>query len=109
EVIDQNGLEQMQQLLGDEFGELLDAFFISLDELISLLPQALADSDQQEIRRIAHSIKSAGNNVSARRLAKLGSLMEACALESAFQQFEGYQDQLQQEIQLVSDALAEYR
>ncbi|MBA1331447.1 hypothetical protein QQ73_09885 [Candidatus Endoriftia persephone str. Guaymas] len=47
-------MEQMQQLLGDEFGELLDAFFISLDELISLLPQALAERERYRYPHTDH-------------------------------------------------------
>lgn len=67
-IINQGRLQMMQQDMGEYFDELIPAFLESAQNMINALPQALSKEDNQELLRLAHSLKSASANVGASRL-----------------------------------------
>ncbi len=75
-IIDQSQIKKMQDMLGEEFVELIPAFNMSIEGLLQELQAALKKNDSEWLIRIFHSIKSAANNVGAIRLANLGSGLE---------------------------------
>ena len=74
-------IEAMREALDEDFCELIPAFEASMKSLIAALPQAVEERNTSEVRRLAHSIKSASANVGADRLSRLGQRLENQAEE----------------------------
>ena len=63
---------------GDEFAALfVEVFLRELDGRLAGLRQARADADAETLRRLAHTLKSTGATIGARRLADLSRRLEA--------------------------------
>ncbi|ASP40585.1 histidine kinase [Bacterioplanes sanyensis] len=68
---DQEALSMLQEVMDDEFPELVDVYLRDSDQRLPLLHQAIAAESADDIRELAHSFKGASSNVSAHVLAEL--------------------------------------
>jgi PAS domain S-box-containing protein len=75
-TLDRQQLAKMRDMLGDDFGELIDAFVQSTDDILRGLPEARRQGDFTTLERLAHSMKSAARNVGAARLGNLAEQLE---------------------------------
>ncbi|MEN8167814.1 MAG: response regulator, partial [Pseudomonadota bacterium] len=75
-IIDRRHIDNMREMLGEDFAELIPAFITSVEQMSEELSAALQSGDKQSLERLFHSIKSAANNVGAVRLSQLGSQLE---------------------------------
>jgi CheY-like chemotaxis protein/HPt (histidine-containing phosphotransfer) domain-containing protein len=78
-ALDTRRLTQMQELMGEDFPELIPAFQESLDSLLAQWPAAYERADAGDLRRLAHGIKSAAANVGAQGLSALAAELEQLA------------------------------
>ncbi len=69
-------LDRMKDLMGEDFQELIPAYIDSMTELLANLNSSLEQGAVEEIRRFAHSIKSASANVGAVALSRYAEQLE---------------------------------
>ncbi len=65
----------------DPLAELIDLFFRDTPARIEKMKDAIARSDGQALKEVAHSLKGSSNNIGARRLARLCADLERLARE----------------------------
>lgn len=76
-AINRQKLAEMRTELGEDFNQLIPAVITSIETLLEQFPSAIDRFDRNELTRLAHSIKSASDNVGANQLSLLaGSLVE---------------------------------
>lgn len=96
----------MQEMLGEDFAELIPAFITSVEQISEELSSALQIEDIQSLERLFHSIKSAANNVGAVRLSQLGAELEQQVYEVKTQQLRERLGDLHSEFETAKTALA---
>jgi len=89
-------LEQLKELLGADFGELVSAFDIDNRQHLSNLRQAIVESDSDTVAREAHSIKGASSNLGALELAEKCQLLESAGKANDLSGAEELLDQIEQ-------------
>lgn len=81
-VIDHSRYEKMRATMGEQiFAQLIPTFLNSVGNLLEELSLASDNSEHIEVRRLAHSIKSASANVGAMQLSELADSLENKAKE----------------------------
>jgi len=78
--LDHDMLEELKDIMEDEFLELLKAFLSDSEKRITSLRSAYAANDHVNARNIAHSFKGSSGNIGARALSKLCKELEEIAL-----------------------------
>jgi len=78
--LDHDMLEELKDIMEDEFLELLKAFLSDSETRITSLGSAYAANDHVNARNIAHSFKGSSSNIGARALSQLCKELEAIAL-----------------------------
>lgn len=73
--LDQNTIGQLQELLGDEFLSVYEAFIGSTTQYLTELEQAIARHDVEQIKVISHTLKGSGANIGALRLSRISENM----------------------------------
>lgn len=68
---DTEALMMLEEIMEDEFPELIQVFIVDSDPRIDALEQAFDKRDCNELRDISHSFKGASGNISALPLADL--------------------------------------
>ena len=97
---DQESLLILQEVMDDEFPDLVNVYIRDSDERLPLLRQAVDRQDPTTVRELAHSFQGASSNVSAQVLASLCYELEKAgrdqALGSAFDQLNAIEYEYQQ-------------
>ena len=75
--IDQRAIGELRELMGDDFGALIQAFAADSGAQIREIDAALAKADAERVRRYAHSLRGACVNLGANDLAELCEQVEA--------------------------------
>ena len=70
----------------DEATEMLDIFFDSIKEMITILETSIADSKFEYVSSIGHSINGTAANINANAISKLGRKLENAAKENNIEQ-----------------------
>jgi PAS domain S-box-containing protein len=105
-TIDRRRIDNMQEMLGEDFAELIPAFITSVEQISEELSSALQIEDIQSLERLFHSIKSAANNVGAVRLSQLGAELEQQVYEVKTQQLRERLGDLHSEFETAKTELA---
>lgn len=106
DAINADHLVKMREDMGEYFDELVPAFISSTSDMMAALSDALAQQDNSELIRLAHSIKSASANVGANILSSIASEMETMARNNRLGDIEGHSARLSNEFVRVKAALA---
>jgi len=80
-VIDQSVLDNLREVVEDEFGRILQGFIDHVPVLQGELDEGLASGDVVRLVRPAHSLKSSSANVGAMRLSELARTVEHASRE----------------------------
>jgi len=88
ELLDLERLAEVRDALGEDFEELLAAFLASTEQALEQMAAADRSENHEELRRLAHSLKSASANVGARALSALARETEFGARDRAGRQEE---------------------
>jgi HPt (histidine-containing phosphotransfer) domain-containing protein len=81
-VIDKEALSELQATTDAAFAvELIDTYLQDSSELIEAMRTALADSDSDQLRRAAHSLKSNSATVGAADLSSMAKELEMMGKE----------------------------
>lgn len=70
EVVDQESLEMLQSVMGEEFEELVELYLEDAGRHLADLHAAVASQECEAVIALAHSIKGASANVYAVRMAR---------------------------------------
>jgi len=74
--VNQAFLEQMREMLAEDFEELIPAFTASTQQILDQLSEAVVAKNNKEVERLAHSLKSASANVGADTLSGMAAALE---------------------------------
>ena len=77
--LDHHRLAELREALGEDFAELVEEFLASAAEALPSIARARAAGERGEVRRIAHSLKSAAANLGAGDLAGRARELETVA------------------------------
>jgi len=69
-------LEEMKDVMGDIFIQLVPAYLEQSDEMIEAMPELLINGDIETLERYAHSMKSSSLNVGAEKLSDIARELE---------------------------------
>ena len=106
-VLDESVLNVLRDAMGEDFGELIPAFFDSTGQIIDALKQAQQDGDVETLQRNAHSLKSSSASLGAMSLSALAKTLEQLCKE--WEEIDPQQiDTIEQEFTRVKQALQDY-
>lgn len=77
EHLNRTVLEHLQEVMGEEYAQLLEAFLKDAEERLALMRAALRTADGEGFWRAAHSFKGSCSNLGAELLAALCQDMES--------------------------------
>jgi histidine phosphotransfer protein HptB len=79
EPIDIEALAELEDIMEDDFGLLLETYLLDADKKLAELSEALTSGDARAVRELAHSFKGASCNVGALPLSRLCESVEQFA------------------------------
>ncbi len=82
-LLDTGRLKELREALGEDFPELIEAFLSSTEESLARMSAADEEGNFEELRRLAHSLKSAAANVGALASSGLAKAIESAAKDRA--------------------------
>jgi HPt (histidine-containing phosphotransfer) domain-containing protein len=103
--LDYDMLEELKDIMDDEFLDLLRAFLSDSKMRINSLRSAYADNRQDNISAIAHSFKGSSGNIGAHALSELCKELEKFAKEGLTADVSELIDGLEKEFLSVSAEL----
>lgn len=71
-------LEQLREVMGDAYPELLKAYLEDAPRRISTISRAIEEDDLDRVAREAHAFKGSSSNMGARELVSLCNDLERC-------------------------------
>lgn len=77
--LDDEALRELQVVMGDDFGNLLQTFAIDSAARIAAIQQAATAADAEALRRAAHSFKGSSGNMGALQLSDICRQIEDLA------------------------------
>ena len=82
DVLDYNKLQEMKDVMGSGFSELIPAYIKQSDEMVNGMMVMLEQNDLQTLERYAHSMKSSSHNLGANILSQLSMELEGMVRNS---------------------------
>jgi PAS domain S-box-containing protein len=108
--LDDAALESLRELGGDEFvAEVIDTFLADAPALLEALRLSLEREDADELRRVAHTLKSNGATLGAERFSEVCRELEQHAKESRLDGAGELVGRIEQEYGSLREALASQR
>ena len=107
--VDPEQVAMMQENLGPDFAEFLQAYLDGVQVMLQKMRTANEANDLETLHRLAHSIKSSSVNAGATRLATLAKAMEFAAKENRLNRVEEQIAAMQDEFNRVHGQLIHFR
>ena len=104
DAVDQSVVQELLEVMGDGFGDLVQVYFEDTPKLLARLREAASRVDHAGIAEIAHSLKSSSANLGAMPLAELAKRAEIDARVRRDEELASLPDRLQDEYQRVVGA-----
>lgn len=73
---------EIKELVGDEFNSLKRAYIQDSCDRLSIIEKSIAQDDFDEVRQVAHALKSSSANIGADEVSNLAATIEKFALEN---------------------------
>ena len=105
EILDIEHLKSLQNMMGEDFPELIPAFITSIETLFNELDRVVENNDRVELIRLSHSIKSAASSVGALRLSQIGATLAQQAQQLQSQEMYAIHTILNREFQNIKSEL----
>lgn len=105
--LDYDMLEELKEIMEDEFLELLKVFLSDSETRIKGLHAALRDQEQDQLRRIAHSFKGSSGNIGAHALSQLCKELEESAKAGKIEISPALVENIESEFSTVSSKILE--
>lgn len=103
--LDIEALDELKQIMGDEFSLLIDTFINDSIVRLETIKEAVVAEDPEAIRRTAHSFKGSAGNMGARHLTDLCRRLEELGHSGSSNGAESLLEQLTTEYESVKGAL----
>lgn len=103
--VDTVSLQELRDIMGEEFSLLIDVFINDSQQRISALAAAIEACDAGEVRAIAHGFKGSALNLSALPLTELCRQLEAMGRDGQLAGAAEVFEQLVQEFERVKNYL----
>ncbi|MCP4040407.1 MAG: response regulator, partial [Gammaproteobacteria bacterium] len=103
--IDRATLDLLRESMGEDFPELVTVFLEDSAEKMAALSHLSAEPDQEELTRMAHSLKSSSANLGAMPLSVLARELEQRARIGDLTNKRGHVNAIQEEFERVKGAL----
>ncbi len=103
--LDVQALAELEEIMEEEFGILLETYLDDADSKLAILGQALTQGDAKSLREISHSLKGASSNVGAIALAQLCEGVEQLAKNNQIHEITPLLPGIQNEYQEVKNLL----
>lgn len=81
-IIDHEIVRELQEVMGDDFGMLVNSFLRDGENRLQRLANAIEAGDEEQVRRLAHSFKGSSSNLGVAPLADLCLEMERAGREA---------------------------
>ncbi|MGI0115256.1 Hpt domain-containing protein [Zooshikella sp. RANM57] len=107
EHIDLAALQELQEVMEDEYNQLVETFIRDSEQRIAAMDKALLDQDAEQMRELAHSLKGSCLNMFITPLAQQAREIENLAREQQLEPVSSLIAGLQQEFKTVSRLLKE--
>ncbi|MHA7878418.1 MAG: Hpt domain-containing protein [Saccharospirillum sp.] len=99
--LDPQIISELQQLLGDDFAELVHTFIQDSQQRIDDLQATIASTVAQDVRHVAHSFKGSSLNLGAVRLSELCRQLEEMARQGRLYRAQECLEQIRAEFHQV--------
>ncbi len=99
-------LAELQEIMEDDFGILIETYIEDGGNKISELKQALGSADASALRELSHSFKGASCNIGALPLSRLCETVEHLAKDGHVAEIEPLLPGIETEFSVVKDLLA---
>jgi HPt (histidine-containing phosphotransfer) domain-containing protein len=106
EIIDYQQLQSLKDDLEDDFREIYDTIFFSIDDILGQIRQKTADT--QTLIRLFHSLKSPARSLGANRFAQRAEYYEKQTREQTLQSLDRALDDLEGLFNQVREELKDY-
>ena len=103
--IDLNALQELKEIMEDEFDELVSVFISDGEDQIEALGQAINTSSATDIRRIAHTLKGSSSNLGITGLSELCKMLECQAADEQLGNASELLDKITSEYETVKKTL----
>lgn len=103
--LDAQVLTELEQLLGDDFTELVDTFLKDSMQRIEELEGTIQSTVAEDVRYAAHSFKGSSLNLGALRLSELCRQLEEMAVQGRLYRSCECLEQIKAEFEQVADQL----
>lgn len=107
EHLDLDALNELKQVMGDDFSLLVDTFTNDSVARIESISEAIASGEPDAIRRSAHSFKGSSGNMGAPRLTELCRLLEELGHNGQVEGSHELMEQIVEEYEQVKQALSQ--
>lgn len=94
ELLDTQMLEELREIMEDEFPVLMDTFLSESEKQYQAIKTAWADSDTDLLRRSAHSLKGSCGNIGAATLQSQCATLEYAARDTKLDEIPQLVDQV---------------
>jgi len=103
ETINKAMIEELRELMEDDFPLLIETFLTDSDQRLSDLIKAQSVSDATQIRELAHGFKGSASNLGAEALANISYEAESMGRENELDGVEDVIARLSKEYQQVKE------
>ena len=103
--IDIAALQDLKDIMEDEFGNLVDTFIADSAAKVVELAEVIAAQDADGLRRTAHSLKGSSSNVCAGALSELARQLEMLGKEGKTEGADLLLKKLREEFEVVKSLL----
>lgn len=105
QVIDHGVLNDVRDLMEDDFADLVHRFILDAEDLLRQISRGLADGDPALVYRAAHTLKSSAASLGAMRLSEHAKQLEALGRAETLDGADATLVDAEADFVLVKDAL----
>lgn len=106
--IDSEALEELKDVMEDEFQSLIETFIVDADKKMIMLRAAIDANNADEVGKVSHSFKGSCSNIGAPVLSGLCKRSEDMGRNQDISSVEPVYSEIAEEYQLVRSLLAQY-
>lgn len=106
-LVDIDTLNELKEIMGDDFDELIAIFISDGNTQIENLRLAISTSNSDDIRRIAHTLKGSSANLGINTLSESCRVLEHKAAEDSLEDAQELLEQIISNYEAAKEALEE--
>ena len=104
-TLDKKVVSELQELIGDDYLTVFEAFLRTADQSLKELSRAVESEDLKTVEMITHTLKGSSANIGAKQLSRLSELALNDARKAITDNFASHLSKIQSEYGDVSKAI----